>query len=1073
MQMCRFKGFDDPEYQKVVDALNHIQQHIETESTPKPMLESINAHIVSNATMKFSRVRSSLETDNFRSLRESLWYSAVDAHYNDITHAYAGTCDWFWRTDEYQNWLCANELQAQRNILCIEGKPGSGKSVLMKHVAKTQQTRTNILVISFFFNAQGAALERSITGMYRSLLHQILESAPDLRLATEGPRSDVFHKNEGYEWTVGDLQTLFEHIVEALGRRRITCYIDALDECETGQVPDLLDFLQSIVQIASSSQLQFLVCFSSRHYPFHSIEYSFKIDLESHRQHALDITKYINGNLRIGQSARAEKIKNEILRRSSSIFLWVLLVVRILNGEYGGGHMDILEQRLKVIPDKLEKLFEDILERDADTIGELDSASKKEKNKQSREQLVLCLQWLLYTARPLRREELYIGILSRTNPKALSRNDTTPEDMDRFIVGCSKGLVEMTKHQVPTVRFLHESFREFLLGRTESHTFNSELVPGLSHDGLGECCKAYLELVDFRKLPQSSSTAASEDPFELQDCLSRRYPCLQYFVQNLFHHKDKANGHGISQGAFLENFDRTRWIILDNAFQKAQSKRHSPTASLLYILAGKNLSNLTRTYLRVRGDSPKHDIEQREPDHHKSPLFAAIANSNCNENMLMALFNPEKRPPYENPQLQKADRSSDDKTIMARIEAILPNKWESDQNPGCRLIHWAVRKSESKILDWLLLEANVDPFYQDHNSLTPLHYAIKDNNESAKSALLSRMLSSNSEAMEIDLLHPTEKEWGRLLDLITARRISVDLKFSDGQTLLSCAVLNGDAELANALLSTGASALIADSRHRSPLSYAAERGYDGIVKSMLVRSTDAASTQAIDCRMRSPLSYAAEQGHKEIVRLLLSQSNDVNSKDSAGFTPIAYAAERRHDDVFDLLRHNGADMDAFAIWLREEIETHARDEWKLQSLLRQEAYLQGQTLDFAKVLYNAVNAGLAGMVDLALLRGANPNRFPVTYTDQSPLLKAIWHNNLAVVDVLLARGADPNARDPKCKTPLMRACFRGQHEVAALLLQNGASVNLIDPNGCTALEFAVKNGHKGIGEFLRSNGGTR
>ena len=66
----------------------------------------------------------------------------------------------------------------------------------------------------------------------------------------------------------------------------------------------------------------------------------------------------------------------------------------------------------------------------------------------------------------MRREEFYFAILAGEDPDALglwNRQKITSQVMEKFIFSLSKGLAELTKSKNPTVQFIHESVREFLL----------------------------------------------------------------------------------------------------------------------------------------------------------------------------------------------------------------------------------------------------------------------------------------------------------------------------------------------------------------------------------------------------------------------------------------------------------------------------------------------------------------------------------------------------------------------------------------------------------------------------------
>jgi ankyrin repeat protein len=63
---------------------------------------------------------------------------------------------------------------------------------------------------------------------------------------------------------------------------------------------------------------------------------------------------------------------------------------------------------------------------------------------------------------------------------------------------------------------------------------------------------------------------------------------------------------------------------------------------------------------------------------------------------------------------------------------------------------------------------------------------------------------------------------------------------------------------------------------RTPLSWAAERGHETVVKLLLDKDADIEST---DYGGRTPLSWAAGNKHKEIVKLVLKQGTKIESKD--------------------------------------------------------------------------------------------------------------------------------------------------------------------------------------------------
>ncbi|KAI4282990.1 MAG: hypothetical protein L6R38_002516 [Xanthoria sp. 2 TBL-2021] len=387
MDMCRFSGVQDHEYRKVIGALGFIKGRM---SEKQADIEQ------SSATPKF--------TNNQRQLiLDAMWFRAIDARYMTIKPAHAKTCKWLLQRSEYQDWLNVAKISTHHGLFWIKGKPGSGKSTLLKFaVQSVRKAMKSAVVICFFFNARGEDLEKSTLGMYRSLLSQLLRALPDIQEILDHftPVQDA----DTIDWHIGRLRSLFAAAIQRLGERHLICFIDALDESDEDQIRDLVVFLEELGRPATSSPINFRVCLSSRHYPHISISKAIEMTLEGQEGHDQDISKFLSSELKAGNGTVFEAIKDEILKRASGIFLWVALVVQILNKEYDHGRVHSLRRRLKEIPDGLDKLFEDILTRDNAHF----------------EELILCLQWILYAERPLKREELYYAILSGTDEEALT-----------------------------------------------------------------------------------------------------------------------------------------------------------------------------------------------------------------------------------------------------------------------------------------------------------------------------------------------------------------------------------------------------------------------------------------------------------------------------------------------------------------------------------------------------------------------------------------------------------------------------------------------------------------------------
>lgn len=143
--------------------------------------------------------------------------------------------------------------------------------------------------------------------------------------------------------------------------------------------------------------------------------------------------------------------------------------------------------------------------------------------------------------------------------------------------------------------------------------------------------------------------------------------------------------------------------------------------------------------------------------------------------------------------------------------------------------------------------------------------------------------------------------------------------------------------------------------------------------------------------MSEPLMQAAAEGDVARVRSLLAAGADANARDEEGATALMRAAHAGHLDAVRALVDAGADVDA----------TDDRGWGAL-----------------AKAVYNAdLDRGFANVVEFLIERGANVEA-PIGYGIR-PLMLAAGYGEIAVVEALLAGGADVLARNEGGLTALM------------------------------------------------------
>ena len=89
----------------------------------------------------------------------------------------------------------------------------------------------------------------------------------------------------------------------------------------------------------------------------------------------------------------------------------------------------------------------------------------------------------------------------------------------------------------------------------------------------------------------------------------------------------------------------------------------------------------------------------------------------------------------------------------------------------------------------------------------------------------------------------------------------------------------------------------------------------------------------------------------------------------------------------------------------------------------------------------------------------------------TPLHMAALNGHKEIVELLIAKGADINAKDDSEWTPLHWAADEGHKEVAEFLIAEGADVNAKAEDGETPLDATIEFRHPQIADLLRKHGG--
>ncbi|KIX06726.1 uncharacterized protein Z518_04702 [Rhinocladiella mackenziei CBS 650.93] len=376
---------------------------------------------------------------------ETLSFSEMGVRQAIIERAESGTCNWILQNPAYKAWANCEDLDKSHGLLWVKGKPGSGKSTLMKHIAsKTPKPKGTVRLV-FFFNARGTEQERNAEGLFKTFLHQLINESLFMRnrLLTLFRKKRAMAGKRGIIWSSAELRNIFFDTVQFNSRAPVEIFIDALDECNDEEVRAIIAAFETCAAVYMAKGSRNLkICWSSRYYPYISIVHGFEIKVDN--MNLEDIALYVSRHL--ARSRRRESLRclePIIVKKSKGVFLWGVLVVnKICKLADKGLPIARIQKVIHDLPDELSTLYSDIFATLDPELAE-DTAS--------------LMYLVLYATRPLDTDELRLGIefMRQCYPAALHDFACLTEQVSYFqlfITELSGGLLEVVDSGVPVGR---------------------------------------------------------------------------------------------------------------------------------------------------------------------------------------------------------------------------------------------------------------------------------------------------------------------------------------------------------------------------------------------------------------------------------------------------------------------------------------------------------------------------------------------------------------------------------------------------------------------------------------------
>lgn len=296
------------------------------------------------------------------------------------------TFEWLF-TDQvpFSRWLSddSGEFDA---LFWVTGKPGSGKSTLMRFALEDSRTMSlqpsgsKSHPMAYFFHLRGKSLvQKSLRGMLMELVYQLLERFPTSFKCIR----PIFLKLRRLkqDWDIRSLSEALFTIPRLPPnlpgcRDRVTIFVDALDENqnqnENSNLLSIFDNLNDIYMgLRDRPDAPVLkICLASRRWPIFRKQLGDNLRVPSFAIQdftAEDIRQYTTTHIvkAVGERQRAiSQLSTDIAARAQGVFIWVRVVVDNLRQEIiDGTPVELLRQILHQYPMELDDMYKLTLKR--------------------------------------------------------------------------------------------------------------------------------------------------------------------------------------------------------------------------------------------------------------------------------------------------------------------------------------------------------------------------------------------------------------------------------------------------------------------------------------------------------------------------------------------------------------------------------------------------------------------------------------------------------------------------------------------------------------------------------------
>lgn len=417
--------------------------------------------------------------------------------------------------------------------------------------------------------------------------------------------------------------------------------------------------------------------------------------------------------------------------------------------------------------------------------------------------------------------------------------------------------------------------------------------------------------------------------------------------------------------------------------------------------------------------------------------------------------------------VKSGDKAAIQLLLQQRVDVNVP---EAD---GTTALHWAVRNDDAALVDQLI-RLNANAKAANRYGITPLYLAAVNGN----APIIEKLLKAGADANSVS---------------------------SEGETALMTAARTGSVDAIKVLLAHGADVNARESWHgETALMWAVSQKHAAAARELLAKGADVNARSTANKWERqnsaeprekwlplgglSALEFAARQGCVDCIPVLVEAGADVNAADPDGISPLLSAIINGHYDAAEVLLEKGANPNTADGTGRTPLYSAVDDHTMPASNRPSPKEIDNETssLDLVKALLGKgadVNAQLKKQQPYRTKLDRGDDTMLTTGT--TPLVRAAKAGDVAVMKLLLAKGADAKLATRNGVNPLMAAAGLGTKEedttgrrktqteaieAIKLCLEAGLDLNAEDSRGQTALHGAAFQGFDEVVKFLAEHG---